>query len=112
MRRKKKKRRAPSGWDSHHLLFVRRAWDRGYKLLLRRAFIYELPIAVHQELHANIEPIPPLDEDEARILWMELNSEGCEMDIFEAMEWLIAHAPNSEFEEAIAAQQRFLLDNL
>ena len=113
MRRKKKARhRAPSGWDSHHIIFTRRDHDRGYKLLLRRSFIYEIPIAVHQELHANVEPVPPLSEDEARALWVELQRVDYEMELFEALEWLVAHAPNSAFKQSIAEQQRFLLDNL
>ena len=111
-RKKKARHRAPGGWDYHHIIFTRRDFGKGYKLLLRRSFIYQLPIAVHQELHANVEPIPPLSEDEARQLWTEFKSVDHDMELFEAMEWLIAHAPNSEFEEAITAQQRFLLDNL
>ena len=111
-RKKKARHRAPSGWDAHHCLWTRRTWNRGYKLLLRRSFIYQLPIAVHQELHANVEPIPPLSEDEARQLWMEFKSADHDMELFEALEWLIAHAPNSDFKQSIAEQQSFLLDNL
>lgn len=110
--KKKRKRRTPSGHDSHHLLFVRRAWDRGYKLLLRRSFIYEIPIAVHQALHAAIEPMPPLTEDEARELWAEFKLVDYDMDIFEALDWLQQHAPNAEFAMAIMAQAGFLQNNM
>lgn len=111
-KKKKARRRAPSGYDSHHLLWTRRTWDRGFKLLLRRSFIYEIPIVVHQELHSVIEPIPPLSEDEARGLWIEFKAVGHEMSLFEALEWLQLHAPNSEFAMAMMAQAGFLHNHL
>lgn len=111
-KKKKVRRRAPSGYDSHHLLWTRRTWDRGFKLLLRRSFIYEIPIVVHQELHSAVEPIPPLSEDEARWLWIEFKAVGHEMSLFEALEWLQLHAPNSEFAMAIMAQAEFLHNHL
>ena len=111
-RRKKKKHRAQSGWDKHHILHYRRNWDRGCKLLLRRAFIYEIPIEVHQRLHATVGPVPPLDEFEARQLWQEFREVDHEMNLFEALDWLRLHAPTSEFAIAIMAQQGFLQNNL
>lgn len=111
-KKKKARRRAPSGYDSHHLLWTRRTWDRGSKLLLRRSFIYEIPIVVHQELHSVIEPIPPLSEDEARWLYDLYSQEKRNMELFEALEWLQLHAPNSEFAMAIMAQSRFLQNHL
>ena len=114
MSRKKKKarRRTPSGCDSHHLLWTRRTWDRGYKLLLRRSFIYEIPIVVHQELHANVEPMPLLDEAEAKMLWELYKQTDQDMDIFQALTWLQLHAPNAEFAMAIMAQYGFLSNHL
>lgn len=114
MSRKKKKvrRRTPSGWDSHHLLWTRRTWDRGYKLLLRRSFIYEIPIVVHQELHANVEPMPPLDETEAKMLWDLYKQTDQDMSLFQALAWLQLHAPNAEFAMAIMAQYGFLSNHL
>lgn len=114
MSRKKKKlrRRTPSGYDSHHLLWTRRTWDRGYKLLLRRAFIYEIPIVVHQELHASIEPMPPLDETEAKMLWDLYKQTDQDMSLFQALAWLQLHAPNAEFAMAIMAQYGFLSNRL
>lgn len=111
-RKKKTHRRTPSGWDAHHLLWTRRTWDRGYKLLLRRSFVYQIPIAVHQELHSVIEPIPPLSEEEARWLWTEFKAVDHEMGLFEALEWLQLHAPNSEFAMAMMAQSGFLQNHL
>lgn len=115
MSKKKKKRakhRAPSGYDSHHLLWTRRTWDRGFKLLLRREFIYEIPISIHQELHATVEPIPPLDEEDARSMWILYKQIGRELGLFEALEWLWRNAPNSEFAMAMMAQLGFLRNHL
>ena len=111
-RKKKTHRRTPSGWDSHHILHYRRLWDKGFKQLLRRSFVYRIPIEVHKELHAAVGPVPPLSEDEARWLWIEFKAVDHEMGLFEALEWLQLHAPNSEFAMAMMAQSGFLQNHL
>ena len=114
MSRKKQraKHRPQFGHDSHHLLFCRRLWDVGYKQMLRRAFIYELPLEVHQALHQAVRPVPPLDEEDAKWLWHQYVAEHRNMELFEALDWLRLHAPNSEFAIAIIEQQGFLQNNL
>lgn len=112
MSRRKQKTRPSHGHDLHHLLFTRKCWDKGYKLLLRRAFVYDLPLEVHQKLHATVRPVPPLDEDEAKRLWEDFKQVDHEMSIFEAFEWLRNNAPNSDFAIAMIEQQGFLQNNL
>lgn len=115
MSRRKKKRsrkRHLGGYDRHHILHYRRYWGKGYKQLLRKEFVYSLPIPVHQELHATVGPVPPLDEDEARWLWIQFKAVDHEMSLFEALEWLQLYAPNSEFAIAIMAQAGFLHNHL
>lgn len=109
-RRKQRKRTvAPSGYDKHHLLFYRKLWDKGYKQLLRRAFVYELPITVHQQLHAVVGAIPPLDEREAQELWSNYNYTAKRgMSLYEALDWLIANSPNDEFRHAMIEQYAFI----
>lgn len=112
MSRKGQKTRAPAGHDSHHILHYRRLWDKGHRQLLRRAFVYDLPLAVHQQLHAEVGPVPPLDEADAKWLWCRYVDERRSMDLFEALAWLRTNAPNSEFAVAIMAQEAFLSEKL
>lgn len=114
MSRKKQrdKRRAQEGHSDHHVLFTRRLWSDGCKRKLRRAFVYELPLEVHQALHQAVRPVPPLDEEDAKWLWHQYVAEHRNMELMEALEWLRLHAPNSEFAIAIIEQQGFLQNNL
>lgn len=111
-RSKRKIHSAETGYDSHHILFYRREWDGNFKQLLRRAFVYQIPIGVHQQLHATVQKVPPLKENEARFLWNRLKQESHRLDIFEALEWLMRNSPNAEFYEAIRAQHDFLRDTI
>ena len=113
MGRKKKRRRfKPHGHDKHHLLFYRAEWNRGYNQLLRRVFIYDIPMPVHQALHSSVGKVPPLDEQESKWLWERYRNVDHELDLYEALAWLENNAPNVEFATAIAAQRDFLENNL
>ena len=107
MSRKKQRRRtkAAPGYDKHHLLYYRRNWDIGYKQLLRRAFVYELPVEVHKKIHILATGIPPLSEQEAQELWIEYNNNTKrEMGLYEALDWLVANSPNDDFRNAIMTE--------
>lgn len=106
------RKRHSAAYDSHHILHYRRNWSKGFKLQLRRAFVYELPVGVHQDLHKAVAGVPPLCEWEARNLWMKFRAISYKMDLFEALEWLQGNAPNEEFAEAIRQQYEFLRDRL
>lgn len=110
-RRKAKAQKVPSGYDRHHILFCRKEWDSGYKLKLRRCFVYEIPVAVHQELHQTVHAVPALEEDQAKELWIRFQSES-ELSLFEALEWLMRYSPSAEFSIAIMAQFGFLRNHL
>ena len=107
-RKKRKVHRGKSGYDSHHILFYRKEWGKGCKQLLRRSFVYEIPIEVHQALHAAVGQVPPLDEDEARLLWDRFKQLDRPLGLYEAFEWLMQNSPNAEFSMAIMAQYGFL----
>lgn len=111
-KKRKRKRYRPNGCDKHHLLFYRSEWNKGYNLLLRRAFIYEIPITVHQALHSSVGKVPPLDEQEGKMLWELYKQLDHELSLFEALDWLQLNAPNAEFAMAIMAQRGFLKNNL
>ena len=107
-RKKRKVHRSNSGYDSHHILFYRKEWSKGCKMLLRRSFVYRIPIGVHQQLHATVAQVPPLSEEEAKDLWQRYQELGHGLDLYEAYEWLMLNAPNSDFSTAIMAQYGFL----
>lgn len=111
-RKRRRKRYRPQGCDKHHLLFYRSEWSKGYNLLLRRAFIYEIPITVHQALHSSVGKVPPLDEQEGKMLWEQYKLLDHELDLFEALRWLQLNAPTSEFAIAIMAQRGFLTNKM
>lgn len=108
MSRKKAKHRVDSGYSSHHILFFRSNWNKGVRQLLRREFVYEIPNEIHQQLHATVGNVPPLDDDEARFLWQRYKELDRTLDIYEAYEWLMQNSPNSGFAMAIMAQYGFL----
>ena len=95
-------------FDRHHILFTRKNYNKGYAHLLRRAFVYEIPMNIHQDLHATIGPVPPISEAEAEWLWKEYKKTNREMGLYEALAWLQLHAPNSEFAIAVMSQAGFL----
>lgn len=111
-KRKKLKRKRVNGKNLHHVIYYRRWHDRGFNALLRKSFIYPLPIYIHDELHKECGPVPIIDEYEARVMWEQFKLVDHEMRLFEGLGWLIDHAPNKEFKDAIEAQRRFLRTNL
>lgn len=111
-RKRKGKHNARTGCDKHHILFYRSEWNRGCCLLLRRAFVFEIPVETHKALHAELPPVPPLTDYEARQLWHSYREFNLEMSLFEAYRWLIKYSPNDEFKEAISNQYEFMKMNL
>ena len=106
--RKKRNRSIQAGCDRHHVLFYRKEWDKGYRQKLRRCFVYEMPVGVHQKLHKEIGAVPALSEAEARELWVQFQSYDSEMSLWEALEWLISYSPSAEFSDSIKKQYAFL----
>lgn len=97
-------------YDSHHLLWTRKNWNKGYAHRLRKLFVYELPMPLHQELHQKVEPIPvPFDCEELFIKYSKL---GYKMDIPQAIEWLIRNSKDEAFRRAMKFQLDFLEESL
>ena len=111
-RKQRQARKVAKGYDRHHILFYRKEWDSGYRAKLRKCFVYEIPIEVHQELHQIIDAVPVLDESEAKELWIRFQSEGEDLSLFEALRWLMLNSPNAGFSIAIMAQFGFLRNKL
>ena len=93
--------------SKHHILFTRHTYNKGYMHKLRRLLVYEIPDAVHEELHKAIPPVPPITEFQARELYVGfIKLEN--PDMFDSLEWLIENAPTSDFQLAIMNQYLFL----
>jgi hypothetical protein len=108
---KRKRNKTQTGYDTHHILFYRKEWSKGYKQKLRRCFAYEIPIEIHQELHKKVEAVPALEEAQAKELWILYQKEG-DMELDEALRWLMLNSPSADFSIAIMAQWGFLRNNL
>lgn len=94
----------------HHILFTRKSYNKGFAHKLRKQFVFELPDDIHSSLHASVPPVPRISEPEALILWSEYKRESHEDNIYDALEWLIFHAPTTAFQDAIKAQYDFLIE--
>lgn len=108
----KRRQKIQKGYDRHHILFYRKEWSSGYCAKLRRCFVYEIPVEVHQELHRVVDAVPALSESEAKELWIQFQSESGEMPLFEALRWLMMNSPSAGFSIAIMAQTGFLQNKL
>lgn len=95
-------------YDSHHLLWTRRTWNKGYAHGLRKLFVYQVPVPMHQKLHEVVSPIPVLSESEAKALFIEYHKLGQRLELEEALKWLVANAPNPDFAIAMMAQLGFV----
>ena len=95
-------------YDSHHLLWTRKNWNKGYAHRLRKIFVYQIPIDMHRKLHEVVNPIPVLSEQEARMLFVEYQRLDHKLGLEEGLRWLILNAPTSEFAIAMMAQLGFI----
>lgn len=93
--------------SKHHLLFIRKDFNKGYAHKLRRVLVYEIPDDIHVDLHNSIPPVPPITEWQARTLYMEYSKQDIH-DVFDALEWLIDNAPSEEFRIAMINQALYL----
>jgi len=68
-----------STYNNHHTLFTRRAYQRTREPYLLRnhpAMIHRLPIVDHNQLHANIEPLPVISTLLARFALQYLDEQS------------------------------------
>ena len=95
-------------YSAPHLLFYRKRFNKGYAHRLRKAFVYEIPDDMHTALHKIVGPAPEISEDEAMRMNVEYKRLDQDLDIYEALNWLILNAPTAEFAMAIMAQLGFI----
>ena len=102
--------------NAHHICYQRRAWSTGYAYLIRHAFIREVPVKIHDDLHRHYlkdVPVPP--EHLLEEAWREYQEHRYEIDQYDicrAIAWLYVHIPDRAFRQAMQTQLDFFTLNL
>lgn len=83
--------------------------------MLRRAFVREVPVAWHEELHSILHDVPLPPEQELRAMWeayqKDRDSIDC-YDIVDTLGWLYNHSNDEGFRWAIKTQLYFFKGKL
>ena len=102
--------------NKHHLLFQRKHWSNSYAYLLRQAFIRDLNVEIHNELHKEVlHDIPQPPQHELQKAWEAYQANKYTIDrydIVEACEWLMTACNDSAYRECMKRQRNFLRDRL
>jgi len=102
--------------NHHHLLYPRRNWNYGYAYLVRHAFIREIPVNIHNELHRYVVkevPVPP--ESIMRVAWEKYQVNKFEIDRYDicrALAWLYVNVNDVTFRKEIQKQIDFFTESL
>lgn len=115
-KKKKKARKRPHGSNRHHLIYQRRHYDRGYAKMLREAFVYELEVNIHNELHNNVlcDILRPSNA-ELKAAWFAYQRDRdtiASYSIVEACEWLMLSCSDPAWRACMARQLNFLRSRL
>jgi len=101
--------------NKHHLLWIRLAWDDGswrQELRRRPELIIELPVDIHERLHAEVGPIPVPTKSQAK---------GINKQFFPTGEWridlrrlikLCSDTKASKTAKALRRQYKFLCTHM
>ena len=102
--------------NKHHLIFQRAHFSDGYGYLLRQAFVYELDIDLHNELHRTIlHDIPRPSEGQLKRAWEVYQANKWliqQYDIMQACEWLMYVCEDGAWRACMQRQLIFLKANL
>ena len=102
--------------NKHHLIFQRKHFGDGYGYLLRNAFVYEMNIELHNELHKHIlHDIPRPSEEQLKQAWEVYQANKWlidQYDIIQACEWLMWVCEDNAWRACMKRQLIFLKSNL
>ena len=102
--------------NRHHLIFQRAHFSDGYGYLLRQAFVYELDVDIHNELHRKmLHDIPRPSEAQLKRAWEAYQKNKWLIqyyDIIQACEWLMYACEDSAWRACMQRQLIFLKANL
>jgi len=111
-----RKARRHGSVNRHHLIFQRAHYRDGYAKLLREAFIYEIDIDIHNELHKYIlHDVPRPSNAEIKAIWLKYVDERdiiATYDIIEACEWLMQACTDPAWRACMHRQLIFLKSSL
>lgn len=113
---KRKNKRKCATTNRHHLIFQRKHYRDGYAKLLREAFVYELDIDLHNELHNTIlHDVPRPSGAEIKAAWLKYERERdiiAKYDIIDACEWLMQACDDPAWRACMQRQLIFLRSRL
>lgn len=114
--RKRRVKKLKTGSNRHHLIFQRKHYKRGYAKALRQAFVYDLDINIHNELHnVVLHDVPrPSDEDIRNMYFAYLRHKDVaqRVDILTACEWLATACRDPAWRACMFRQYYFLKSKL
>ena len=112
----KKNKRKCATTNRHHLIFQRTHYRDGYAKLLREAFVYELDIDLHNELHNYVlHDVPRPSNAEIKAAWLKYQAERdiiAKYDIIDACKWLMLSCYDPAWRACMQRQLIFLRSNL
>ena len=115
-KRRKHTRKPYRGTNRHHLLFQARHWNTGKAKILKKTFVYQLDIKIHDELHnAIIRDIPKPSAEGVSSILNAFNDEKAEVmqfDIVRASEWLTEACYEEPYHSRMQLQTLFLQERL
>lgn len=98
--------------NRHHLIFQRCHYAKGYAKALRQAFVYDLDVEIHEELHARVlhdVPRPPDADIKAMYLEYEKHREVFQRaSIIDACEWLMTSSQDPAWRGCMKRQLEYL----
>lgn len=107
---RKKKPKTPK-MNDHHICFQRKSWADGYAYKIRHAFVRQVPVDIHDELHhVYLSDVPRPDEAKMKKAWVEYCANKAvidQYDICRAIAWLYVHVEDAEFRKAMQIQLDF-----
>ena len=113
---KRKKRRKCASTNRHHLIFQRKHYCDGYAKLLREAFVYELDVDLHNELHNYVlHDVPRPSNVEIKAAWLKYQAERdiiATYSIIDACEWLMRACADPAWRACMQRQLIFLKSHL
>lgn len=114
-RRLRKKQRAKHT-NQHHLIYQRKHFGDGYGFLLRRVFVYELDVDIHNYLHQHIlHDVPRPSEEQLKRAWEIYQANKWlidQYDIIQACEWLANVCSDPAWRACMNRQLIYLKDSL
>lgn len=114
-RRIRKQQRAKHT-NRHHLIYQRTHYGTGYGFLLRQAFVFEIDVEIHNELHKHIlHDVPRPPETELKRAWEAYQANKYiidQYDVVQACEWLLWACDDAAWRACMKRQLDFLKYNL